>query len=447
MPWTVRDVDRFKKGLTPGQKKKWVEIANGSLAECRLKGGDRCEEHAVRIANAKVGVREAQKYISKATEGHGTGVEHPGGPDTPENTPKAKERPLVASETEMTMGKLKETNLEIHGVLNLEEARTSRDGVMPVKVIEPGWGSSGYYGPNILERDAQVFEGVQMFWDHPRKSDNDELPERSLNDLAGVLHGVHWQEAGPDGPGVYGHAKVFSPFKERMQDLAPHIGLSILASGTLTEGEVEGREGPVIEAITQARSVDFVTVAGAGGKVVSLFESLREGNTDIGIGEEVQDDMDTKQLQESLEAKETELSEARKSLEEANTKLAEAQSELARYREADLVREARTRVEEKVKDAQIHDMAKARIIESLSTNPPVKEGALDTEVLDTKVEETVKAEADYLAKVLGSGKVQGLGGSEGTDTDDVAEAETKISDAFGRMGLSESESKIATQGR
>jgi len=53
MPWTVKDVDRHKKGLTPAQKKKWVSIANGVLKDCQSKGGKNCEGKAIRIANSK----------------------------------------------------------------------------------------------------------------------------------------------------------------------------------------------------------------------------------------------------------------------------------------------------------------------------------------------------------------------------------------------------------
>lgn len=55
MPWTVGDVDGFKKGLTPAQKKKWVKIANGVLRDCLAGGGSNksCEGKAIRIANSK----------------------------------------------------------------------------------------------------------------------------------------------------------------------------------------------------------------------------------------------------------------------------------------------------------------------------------------------------------------------------------------------------------
>ena len=53
MPWTVGDVDGHKKGLTPSQKRKWVKIANGVLADCEKSGGKDCEGKAIRVANSK----------------------------------------------------------------------------------------------------------------------------------------------------------------------------------------------------------------------------------------------------------------------------------------------------------------------------------------------------------------------------------------------------------
>lgn len=437
MPWSVKDVDRFKQGLTPGQKRKWVEIANGALSSCRLRNGDDCEAYAIRTANSKVG-------ISEATGSHGRHVDTTGGTDVPDNECETEESQsrVVEMQTSESGGVM----ADLEFLVPLTESQISRDGVATVKVIEPGWGSSGYYKPEVLERDSNVFEGVQMFWDHPRKSDQEELPERSLNDLAGVLHGVHWDNNGKDGPGIYGNAKIFSPFKERMKELAPYVGLSILASGKLSEGEFEGRRGPVIESITKARSVDFVTVAGAGGKVVSLFESLRDNP----LEEEVQDNMDeeVKRLQESISAKDTELSEVKSKLADVEAKLSESELELARYRETDLLRESKEHIESKISDTKMPDLTKSRIVETLSSNPPVKDGKLDVERLDKNIDEAVKAEAEYLAKVFGSGKIRYLGGPEGPDgANDAKVVESKLQDAFTRMGLSEEEVKIAASGR
>jgi uncharacterized protein YdaT len=55
MPWTVKDVDDFKKGLTPEQKKKWVKTANAVYKECMNKGGTdkKCAPKAIKTANSK----------------------------------------------------------------------------------------------------------------------------------------------------------------------------------------------------------------------------------------------------------------------------------------------------------------------------------------------------------------------------------------------------------
>ena len=60
MPWTVADVDRHKRGLTPQQKRQWVRIANGALSRCLSGGGNQssCEASAIRQANGVAGNAE-----------------------------------------------------------------------------------------------------------------------------------------------------------------------------------------------------------------------------------------------------------------------------------------------------------------------------------------------------------------------------------------------------
>ena len=55
MPWSVGDVEKHRKGLTPEQKKKWVGIANGVYSQCIKDGGNdkTCAPKAIRIANSK----------------------------------------------------------------------------------------------------------------------------------------------------------------------------------------------------------------------------------------------------------------------------------------------------------------------------------------------------------------------------------------------------------
>lgn len=54
MPWTKKDADRFKKGLTEAQKKQWVAIANSTLKECLKNNGKECEAKAIKKANGGI---------------------------------------------------------------------------------------------------------------------------------------------------------------------------------------------------------------------------------------------------------------------------------------------------------------------------------------------------------------------------------------------------------
>ncbi len=58
MPWTVKDVDEHKKGLTEAEKKKWVSIANSVRKTCIADGGSEktCDAKAIRIANSKFSI-------------------------------------------------------------------------------------------------------------------------------------------------------------------------------------------------------------------------------------------------------------------------------------------------------------------------------------------------------------------------------------------------------
>lgn len=53
MPWSIKDVEEHRKGLTTEQKKKWVSIANSVLKDCQAKGEKDCEGKAIRVANSK----------------------------------------------------------------------------------------------------------------------------------------------------------------------------------------------------------------------------------------------------------------------------------------------------------------------------------------------------------------------------------------------------------
>ena len=140
---------------------------------------------------------------------------------------------------------------------------------IPITVIKPGWSMNNrYYSPEMLKRDFKVFEGAKMFANHQTEAEQKARPEGDLKDWVANLSGVFAESDGT----VRGVAAFVDPqFKEkvnllRKQGLISQLGVSIRAMGEASDGEIAGKRGKIVEALHGARSVDFVTFAGAGGK-------------------------------------------------------------------------------------------------------------------------------------------------------------------------------------
>lgn len=174
----------------------------------------------------------------------------------------------------------------------------------PVVVIREGLGNlrdRNYYLSTSIQSGVQAYEGAQAYYDHPSPAEEQQQPNRKVNELLG-----HYEDCkavkGADGL-MELQAKLFiieGISRANAQDLLKHavvyakkypdksfVGLSINGDG---EGEtceyqefldkyspppaalqkLKGIEGQTINAInklTDAFSADVVTAAGAGGKV------------------------------------------------------------------------------------------------------------------------------------------------------------------------------------
>jgi hypothetical protein len=305
-----------------------------------------------------------------------------------------------------------------------------RDGTIELKVIKPGWGTSGYYSPELLERDGpKAFaKGLQMYWDHPTQTEEKERPERSLDGLAGILQeDATWRADHPKGPGLYASAKVFKHYQPAVAELAPHIGVSIRALGKAKVGEAEGKKGPIVETLSKGQSLDFVTVAGAGGEILSQFAEAARITPSNTQGDDA-------------------VSEAQ--LKEAQDKLKEATDKLARLQEAAVLREAADKVRALLDGhgTNLPDITRDRLHRALAQNPPLQEsGDLDVEKLTKAVKEAIADETDYLSKVVGVGRIRGFGGV--TPLGESDQYDKDMTEAFRSIGLDENTAKIAAAGR
>jgi hypothetical protein len=156
---------------------------------------------------------------------------------------------------------------------------------MLVQLISPGWGSSGYYSAETLAdaAEARVWPaGTHLYLDHPTATEDAERPERSVRDLAGVL--TEDARIG-EGGALVAEARVYGPMRSLLAEMADDIGLSIRATAEVSDGEVEGRRGTIISRLVEGLSVDFVTKAGRGGKVLEVLESARTVTEKRNVGQ------------------------------------------------------------------------------------------------------------------------------------------------------------------
>ena len=138
-----------------------------------------------------------------------------------------------------------------------------------ITIISPGQGSSGFYPPETIAEAAPLFTpGTHMYLDHATPEEKAARPAGSLSKLVGVFESA--AELMPDGS-LEADVKIFPTHREFIKEAAPYIGVSISGDGEF--GVQEGKT--VVERLTEINSVDFVTKAGRGGKVLSLLEAHR----------------------------------------------------------------------------------------------------------------------------------------------------------------------------
>ena len=160
----------------------------------------------------------------------------------------------------------------------LSEAGTLREASGPgrvlLRIIEAGQGSSGSYSAEVLRQAAtdRVFAaGTLTYADHPGRMEEHDRPERSIRDLVGRLA----QDAYFQDGALWAEAEVFPHVRTLVESMWDTIGVSIRAAGQIDA------DGNVTE-ITEARSVDYVTEAGAGGSVAALIESALSEKRNVG---------------------------------------------------------------------------------------------------------------------------------------------------------------------
>jgi hypothetical protein len=330
----------------------------------------------------------------------------------------------------------------------LTEATIGSKGNAQIVVIKPGLNTSKerYYPAEILGRDFGVFENVKMYADHPSEADEKNRPERSVRDWVATLKNVHVDKAGT----VIGEAVVVEPWMQerlatlRDKGMLADIGVSINAIGTASKGTIDGVKTNVIERIVRARSVDFVTEAGAGGGV-RLYEAESTLDVDLvnlDILKERRADL-VKLIESEVETKyklevkrHMEQDEKVKELETSNatltTELSELKGKITLAEKAQRIAEAKSVIDEAISKSELPEAAKKRIAEKFA-GVEVAEG----------ITEAIKAEIDYVSALKETGKVKGMGATK-SDPDADRKA---LKESFKRLGMDDAQAETAVVGR
>lgn len=152
-------------------------------------------------------------------------------------------------------------------------AKTS-DGRYRIRIITAGEGSSAIYPPAVLEQAAKdrIFPaGTRMHLDHPRESDVKDLPARSVKDWCAVL--TEDAVYDPTEQALDADAQVFRPYQVLVDDVKEYVGLSIHA--WIESAAAPGKPIATRFLPSPHNTVDFVTAAGRGGKILAALESAR----------------------------------------------------------------------------------------------------------------------------------------------------------------------------
>lgn len=175
-----------------------------------------------------------------------------------------------------------------------DNALFADDGTIPIHIIRPGIGKGRgkhLYEAQMLQENAHKFANWKMYVDHlspeARKAAGG-LP-RSIRDLGGRIVEAWWDDSVPADPvrgygqgAVVGRAKP-TPFVRELIENDPEIvEASISATATGVRPVVrDGQKVWLVEGIEDRGSVDWVTEAGAGGRVAALLEAAMTGEEEM----------------------------------------------------------------------------------------------------------------------------------------------------------------------
>lgn len=145
---------------------------------------------------------------------------------------------------------------------SVTEAPVKKGNRWRVIVARPGKGSSGEYSEDMFRRDAHkiIAPGAQSFINHD--------DSRNPKDMIGIFpESAYWDD---ETKAVVAELEVFSHWKEFVEEVGPHCGISLYALG---ESDEDGNVTAIIE--DRLNGADLVARPGlvGSGLAEKLYES------------------------------------------------------------------------------------------------------------------------------------------------------------------------------
>lgn len=282
--------------------------------------------------------------------------------------------------------------------------------------------NNNFYTLDALRNTGHLFEGRPIFVNHPSKTEQRDRPERSVRDIAGVIRSTEmgYNREGKNALRFTGYiSKAETELRTKIAEGL--VGdLSIMAFGT---GKRDPKSGVfMVEAFTDAFSVDLVTFAAAGGEVETLFESVQTEEVVGGTMEE----SNTQELRAMLE-----------SVRDENTRLVH----MLRTQDAKVA--IKDVLEESTKGLPEATVSWMRQEVGAIQEAYADQDDMTLDQLREAVVEIVKKHRDYLAKVVPAGRQTGGNTQPEEDAGDV-----DLAEAFSSLpGLDGEALKVAVAGR
>ena len=328
-----------------------------------------------------------------------------------------------------------------------ESAYDSATGKLTMTVIKPGLNKSKarYYPQETLKRDYHVFENAKMFADHQSDKEAKERPEGSVNNWVAQINKV-WPEA--DGTIKATAAVIDPPFKAKLDALAKQgllheMGVSIRAIGEASEQEREGVTTNVVESLIAARSVDFVTYAGAGGQIEAIESAQQDNDVDLVNEAELRKRRpDLVQLVEKHARQETNVKTIETQLQESQTQLAAVTKERDELKQKVTVAE-KTAAKAAVAVELAKQLSESKLPE-ISQNR-IRKVFAEAEKIDG-IKEAIAEEHEYVKKLgVAPASKKNLGATDnGTANESADPKKPNFEEAFALLpGMSKDDAKRA----